>query len=129
MSLLTIALLAPPIFEFIFKQICARVILLHFIAFFAWIHWVARPVFFRICRTSSSLTSKFPFSVSQILLISATTKNKTIIKNMLYLLRILCCFGKEGSISKGLSKAYQKPIQRFCRKELVSIYQQKAFLK
>ena len=92
------ALLAPPIFEFIFKQSCARVISLHDNACFAWMHWVARPFFPRICRTISFFISKLPFSVSQILLRSATTKNKTLITSTLDLMRVFCWFDKKGGV-------------------------------
>ena len=88
--LLAMALLAPPILEFIFKQSCARVISLHNLALLAWMHWVARPFFFNICRTLSSFISKLPFSVSQILLRSAVMKNRTLISSALDLMRISC---------------------------------------
>ena len=94
--LLAMELLAPPILEFIFKQSCAIVISLHIIAFFAWMHWVARPVFLSICRTLSSFISKFPFSVSQILLRWATKKNRTLITSRLYLQRVFVDLIKNG---------------------------------
>ena len=77
------ALLVPPILEFIFKQSSARVISLQDIAFFAWMHWVTRPFLRSICRTLSFFISKLPFSVSQILLRLPTTKNKTLITSTL----------------------------------------------
>ena len=99
MLLLAMALLAPPILEFIFNKSCARVISLHNFAFLSWMHWVARPFFFSICRTLSSFISKLPFSVSQILLRSAVMKNKTLISSTLDLMRIFCW----SDVNRGVS--------------------------
>ena len=88
MLLLAMALLAPPILEFIFNKSCARVISLHDFAFLSWMHWVARPFFFSICRTLSSFISKLPFSVSQIFFSSAVMKYKTLISTTLDLMRL-----------------------------------------
>ena len=74
-----IELFVPPILEFIFKQSCARVIGLHDIAFFVWMHWVDKPFFSNLSRTWLSLISKLPFSVSQTLFRSAATKNEILI--------------------------------------------------
>ena len=74
--LFAMELFAPPILAFIFKQSCARVMSLQDIACFAWMHWVESPFLLNICRAWWSAISKLPFSVSQILLRSATTKKQ-----------------------------------------------------
>ena len=116
--LVAIALLAAPILEFIFKQSCVRVTSLHNIAFFAWMHWVARPFFLSICLTLSFFISKLPFSVSQILLRSPTTKNKTMITSTLDLMKVFCWFDKEGGVFwKYKSKSIaEKSYSQYARK-------------